>query len=1187
MRPLNLILSAFGPYAGQTELNLEKLGTSGLYLITGDTGAGKTTLFDAITFALYGEASGDHRDANMFRSKYAAPETPTFVDLTFSYRDKTYRVKRAPEYERPKTRGTGTTLQKAEAELILPDGRVIAKPKEVDAEIRDIMGIDRNQFLQIAMIAQGDFLKLLLAPTEDRKKIFRRIFKTDLYQKLQDELKRESGALHDQCDKAKLSLRQYISGIQCSEDNVLFLSLREAKEDRMLITEVTELIAKILDEDTALASAMKAEIADLEAQLQTIHTALSIAAETEKSRKQLEELQATLAEKQALLEEAAKALEAEEACVDKREELEQNITLLRSELKRYEEYETRKAAADQAEKQLADDHAALEAGKAEQSAQKAALAALKQTSAELREAGREYAELTAHRKERAIWQGNLNDFLSRQEACRNAEAALSDTKTKFDACAATVPEQEALQRTAALLTRELPSYDALAEKRAAAAKQAEENRGHAGKILEAKTAAASLEEKIRGWKEEQLQLQDVPALREKQLAAHTECQRRRNALVEVQNAADNLAPLNAELEKSQAAFLRAASDARNAQNAYQQANDAFLAEQAGVLALDLEEGMPCRVCGATHHPKLACISENAPTEAELKDARRKADRAEAEKQRCAEVCAALKARIQTAGEAIHRQLEALGLSENEDLAARIDAEDRALGQLIQQLAALDEQLKRKKALDDGIPIKEQTLRERTAKITEQENLLATRRAELDAIHRQIAEETRQLSYESKKDAESALADTQARLSGLQAEMEAARNAHQQAQQSFAAARSLLNQAREQLKTAPEWDAEADETAQAKSCLAQVTEELETLSGKVAAAAQRAAQKQQIDAQLPEKEQALEELTRKLSQLEREISSASAALMAEKQQLEVLRQDLRFASAELAAQTLRQWEQEAAEGKRRIEEARKRHAQRKEESIRTHTQIEQLEAQLREAPQIDIPAEEARQTELTALRQAKQQRMEAANARIAANAPALKAIHERQLDLASLETRYAWVRALSNTANGNLSGKEKVMLETYIQMTYFDRILLRANLRLTVMTDGQYQLKRRREAENNRSQSGLELDVIDHYNGTERSVKTLSGGEAFKASLALALGLSDVIQSSSGGVKLDTMFVDEGFGSLDEESLNQAMKALSDLTSGNRLVGIISHVADLKDRIDRQILVTKSQAEGSRVEIIVS
>ena len=188
----------------------------------------------------------------------------------------------------------------------------------------------------------------------------------------------------------------------------------------------------------------------------------------------------------------------------------------------------------------------------------------------------------------------------------------------------------------------------------------------------------------------------------------------------------------------------------------------------------------------------------------------------------------------------------------------------------------------------------------------------------------------------------------------------------------------------------------------------------------------------------------------------------------------------------------------------------------------------------------------------------------------------------QLEQAQRE--WQWMGALSATVNGTLSGRDKIMLETYVQTTYFDRILRRTNVRLMAMTDGQYELKRRIGAENQRSQSGLELDVIDHYNGTERSVKTLSGGESFKASLALALGLSDEIQSCAGGIRLDTMFVDEGFGSLDEESLEQAIRALSALTEGSRLVAIISHVAELKERIDRQIVVTKDPAGGSRVTV---
>ena len=249
-------------------------------------------------------------------------------------------------------------------------------------------------------------------------------------------------------------------------------------------------------------------------------------------------------------------------------------------------------------------------------------------------------------------------------------------------------------------------------------------------------------------------------------------------------------------------------------------------------------------------------------------------------------------------------------------------------------------------------------------------------------------------------------------------------------------------------------------------------------------------------------------------------------------------------------------------------------------------VQSLQEQLSQGEPVDKAALCRQQSDLTAQRKTLADRQKALHARLSGNRGALGHMTEKAAELKALETRLTSLKALSNTVNGNLTGKEKVMLETYVQMTYFDRIIARANTRLMVMSGGQYELKRRMEAENRTSKSGLELDVIDHYNGTERSVKTLSGGESFKASLSLALGLSDEIQSTAGGIRLDTMFVDEGFGSLDEESLQQAMKALSALTESNRLVGIISHVAELKDRIDRQIVVKKDKSGGSRVEIVV-
>ena len=269
----------------------------------------------------------------------------------------------------------------------------------------------------------------------------------------------------------------------------------------------------------------------------------------------------------------------------------------------------------------------------------------------------------------------------------------------------------------------------------------------------------------------------------------------------------------------------------------------------------------------------------------------------------------------------------------------------------------------------------------------------------------------------------------------------------------------------------------------------------------------------------------------------------------------------------------------------LKQAEEAHAACEKEWTALSAQVHQLRSQLAELPEIDSTAQDAKKEELTGQTNSISEQQQTVHARMTANTASRKNIQAKSDQLTALEEKLTWMRALANTANGQVAGKEKIMLETYIQTTYFDRIVARANVRLMKMTGGQYDLKRRTVAENARSQSGLELDVIDHYNGSERSVKTLSGGESFKASLALALGLSDEVQMSTG-IHLDTLFVDEGFGSLDPESLDQAYRTLAGLTEGNRLVGIISHVAELKEKIDKQIVVTKEKSGGSQATIVV-
>ena len=365
----------------------------------------------------------------------------------------------------------------------------------------------------------------------------------------------------------------------------------------------------------------------------------------------------------------------------------------------------------------------------------------------------------------------------------------------------------------------------------------------------------------------------------------------------------------------------------------------------------------------------------------------------------------------------------------------------------------------------------------------------------------------------------------------------------------------------------------------------VSDEINTLDMAISEEEKKVSRRSELSESLPKTEASLKERDKDISARNTALEADKASLNEKKNQRNADKESLRFGSITEAQKESKTLGKAISEMKEAYDKAQNALSESDKKIAGYSASIKELTEQLSSDCNLDKEEETKKKAEITEKKTADDVAAKALHSRIESNTQVLANIRSKVGDLDTLEKRYTWLKALSNTANGNISGKEKVMLETYIQMTYFDRIIARANTRFMIMSGGQYELKRRKEAENNRSQSGLDLDVIDHYNGTERSVKTLSGGESFKASLSLALGLSDEIQASAGGVKLDTMFVDEGFGSLDEESLDQAMKALLSLADGNRLVGIISHVVDLKNRIDKQIVVTKEKSGGSKANIV--
>ena len=928
MKPIRLILSAFGPYAGQSALELHTLGQSGLYLITGDTGAGKTTIFDAITYALYGEVSGDNRKAGMLRSKYADDDTPTFVSLTFAYRGQLYTVRRNPEYTRTAKRGGGVTAEKANAELTLPDGRVVTKLREVAVHIQDIMGIDRAQFTQISMIAQGEFLKLLLASTDERKNIFRHIFHTDLYARIQEKLKDQVSALTKTCAEQRLRLTQHIGMIVCPPDDALYACLRAQTDPQFSAQQIQEALAALIARDQAFIAANQETQMAKETRLAAINKAIGRAEETDKARKELAATQERLTQNAELLRVLQAKLTVAEQTRPERTALTEAIAVLRSRLPQFDE-----------------------------------LAALQRQSAE--------------------WE------TAAAETHRLAKAA-----------------KEAAEATAASIERQKTG------------------------IAQWQGIELSLEKLNNEWQKAESYNQTL-AEADKQVKTCREQARLFAA--------------------QQAAYTRAARDAAQAQNAYDCANRAFLDAQAGVLAASLTAGLPCPVCGATEHPAPASPAANAPGEEALKQ-------------------------LQTAAETAKKKAAAY-----------------------------------------------------SAKAGEAKGLLAAAETALAAVAKGLFS----ISPDSDAAGEHFTHTIDARLSDER--------------QTAAQTASRLKQETEAAHT------HADKKAKAEALLPRYEEKWKTeqeTASKLAAEWE----KQQL-----RNENLLSDIKARTANLAYKDRAAAEAVIA---------------ANESALQTLTEAETKAkADCDTAANEAAKHKGQ-----------LESLTAQLATAD--TTPLDEVRQQGL-ALSQALVTLAQATTktaAGLSQNERIQAALAETTAALDAAEARLAWTKALSETANGNLGGKNKLMLETYVQAACFDRVTAKANLRLMSMSGGQYELARCTEAENNRSQSGLDLEVIDHYNGSRRNVRTLSGGESFMASLSLALGLSDEIQQSAGGIRLDTMFVDEGFGSLDENALAQAIKVLQGMGAENRLVGIISHVADLKERIDKQIIVTKDRTGGSTARI---
>ena len=925
MKPLKLTMSAFGSYAGKNVIDFTGQ-QQGIFLITGDTGAGKTTIFDAITYALYNQTSGGERNGNMMRSQYAQLETETYVELEFLYRGQTYRVRRNPDYKITKTLKNGRIREQKvprSVELTLPDGTVFPEKKNAtDAKIIEILGLTADQFSQIVMIAQGDFLKLLYTKSDERKMIFSKLFRTDIYWKIQENLRRKSMEMDERIQENDRAFEQEKSRI---------IPLSESEE--IPLDELVERLRERLKDALKEQNLRRANVEELNKKITKYEEINKLFVSLEKIRQTGRELEARQAESKERRKQIENARKADKVLVAEQQDLRQQQAV-------------------------------------EQSAQ--AIAKMGETLAD----DQEMFE-------------TLKTQLQEAEAKQKREAA--DTQKKMLA-----------------LEQSFPSYEAL--------QNARSEEQQAKKVWEdlRKTSEESFHKKAAG------------------IAALKEQQKRQEQAV----------------EKTKKNWEQTSLSASESAKHYEHMYEAFLKEQAGILAENLSAGCPCPVCGSTVHPDPAKLSDHAVTELEVEQAKK--TRAVAEEKR----------------DMAYAAFEA-EKTEKQKLAQAVEKEEADF-------------------------VLAQTIAKQQRKEAEQNYV------SLQKIAEQIREK---LVYPS-------LAEAKKQYAAMQKALEVA-------EQEIAKKRQKVSELAEAMNTLKGQKLAEEENQKTAKKLAVKTE------------------KEYV--KLLEKSGFVSEETYHL------------AILPERSRSKLEREEKEYESQCLRQQS----EQKLLE---------------KQVSGKTYTDTTELNEQLK--------------AEKQALKEAEKTYME------------LHTAYENDRSVLQncavylekgkkLESEDQVIKSLSKTANGRLSGSAKIDFETYIQRQYFKQIIHEANKRLLTMSNHQFILKLKEEANTGRkTNEGLDLSVYSLVTDSERDVKTLSGGESFLAALAMALGLSDIVERSAGAIHPDMMFIDEGFGSLDAQSRQQAIEVLAELAGDSRMVGIISHVTELKEQIDRKLVVNRTD-NGSR------
>jgi exonuclease SbcC len=1012
MNPITVTIEGFGPYAARQTIDFQELGEASFFLIHGTTGSGKSTILDAICFALYGDTSGGERSAEQMRSQYAAPQTRTRVVFDFSLGREIYRVERLPKQRVPKKRGSGFTEQSSQATLWRrtecraedEEGDVVASGHgDVTKEIVAILGFESNQFRQVVVLPQGQFREFLTASSQERERILNVLFKTEKYARVEVLLKDAASQMSKQVEEQRKE--------------------RDWRLKQAHVASVAELEALLVEQQHILAEQRRQE-----------ERLRQEEAQAEKRFADGKEIQRKLAERDAA-DEALQAVEDEQERINiDQEELTNAVHA---------------SALANDESILRDSQEALQQA---QEAHQQAIAQYEEAVLALDDANAALEEEQQREEERAQAQKEV----TRLEAMRERIAALESARAECE---------EAQHR-----------YE-----------QAQDEEQAAREHLE------SLTEQHKQHQEELDQQQQIAYQRASRHAHTNELDRALQAREQIEQYTQQYAKIEQQCEQTSLEIAAAKTRYQDARSAYERQQQAWIEGQAAVLARKLIAGQPCPVCGSREHPVPAtAIDADLPTDETLE-----ASRVAVEEREQA---------LETARSELHR-LE----SEKTSLEAKIQSYERDLG--------------------------------------------AHQETSLEALRRMHTEATQALD-----EAETAVQ----RVEVLKAEGEAEKH-HLQAQEASAKEREqALQEAQRTLWSAKE---RLQERSQGIPAELQDEQALDT-------AIQRAI------AYADSLEQALKQAQQAVSKAETDVARAEERRNSHQQA------EMRAAEEADHAQTSFQ---EQLQAKGFVNEEQYQAAKRSKEDIfRLEERIQSFTQRLATAhdrrDRAHKEAEGLTPPDLTFLEEKRDAASEALEQAISENATSqnnvqvltrwLKETQEIEEQIGDLDKQYTIVGTLAGIANGN--NESKISFQRFVLATYLDRVLVTASERLRIMSNGRFQLKRAEESTDRRKAGGLDLEVYDVYTGQSRPTKTLSGGESFQASLALALGLADVVQSDAGGVHLETIFIDEGFGSLDEESIERAIKVLMGLQEGGRLVGIISHVAELQRRIQTRLEVTSSR-----------